>query len=141
MEKGYIIKLIKEYFNTPEGIMIDDPRRLNYISKVFKVYDVHLSNRALKHIVESRKGKDNMNLQNIICMFLNCAEVLSEPDIVFVNERSTFSIGLIKKNLLNSNNLIILEYSTYGSHYEMITMYQKDDKKIKKYVNIKHLIV
>ena len=52
------------------------------------------------------------------------------------------SIGLSKKvsNSTEVNTVLILEYTLLSGHYEIITSFERNDKKIGKFKNIKHLI-
>jgi hypothetical protein len=142
MEKTHLKIIIKEYFKKEIGSEINKPNTLNFISKVFDLCDVYISNKALKHVVESRKYKDRLSVKDIVNLIFNLGYIIANPDIIFINEKTLYSIGLIRKNLYSIylNDLIILEYSLDNNHYEIITIYQKEDKKIKKYTNIKHLI-
>ena len=66
MNNFYLTKLIKEYYDLPKGYIIDNPNSLNFICKIFNICDVYISNKALKHIVESRRDKDKKGIENII---------------------------------------------------------------------------
>lgn len=66
MENEKLIELIKSYYELPKGFSIDNPNRLNFICKIFDICDVYISNKALKHIVESRKEKDLKSVDEVI---------------------------------------------------------------------------
>lgn len=112
MGNNQLIILIKSYYDLPKGYIIDNPNRLNFICKIFDICDVYISNKALKHIVESRRDKDKKDLQNIIEIIKDVKYTLSNPDIIFLNEKSINSIGVVKKISINKtvNNNVILEY-------------------------------
>lgn len=133
---------IKLYFSLPKGHIINDPDLLNFICKVFDVCDAYISNKALKHIVESRKFKDRKSVESIILTIRHISKNLIDPDIVFINEKKFNSIGLVKKisNNETANSVVILEYLIEFNHYEIITTYERNDKDIHKLINIKHLI-
>ncbi len=135
-----LIKLVKIYYKLAKGYMIYNPNLLNFVCKVFDVCDVYISNKALKHIVESRKDKDLMSANEIIDLIKAFKEILLDPDIVFINKEN--SIGICKDIKLNesSSTLIILEYVLNSYHYEIVTVYEKNKKQIEKLTNVKHLI-
>lgn len=142
MNNFYLTQLIRLYFNLPKGYIIDSPNLLNFMCKIFDICDVYISNKALKHIVESRRDKDKRDLQYVMEIVRDIHYTLLSPDIVFLNEKSINSIGVVKK--INSdktvNNSVILEYIHTYNHYEIVTAYERDDKDIQKLINIKHLI-
>lgn len=142
MNNFYLTKLIKEYFNLPKGYLIDNPNTLNFICKIFDICDVYISNKALKHIVESRRDKDFMNVEEIINVIKTINITLVDSDVVFINEERINSIGLVKKIRTDEpySLVVILEYNSTCFHYELITLFERHDKKIKYYINIKHLI-
>jgi len=125
----YLTKLIKKYFDLPKGYLIDNPHTLNFICKIFDVCDVYISNKALKHIVESRKYKDFINIGEIIDLIKGFKNILLNPDVVFLNKEN--SIGLCKDIKLNESSsvIIILEYMTMSYHYEIVTVYERNKKK------------
>lgn len=140
MNNFYLTKLIKEYYDLPKGYLINNPNLLNFVCKIFDICDVYISNKALKHIVESRTDKDNMNINQIICTIKGFTSILLDPDVIFINKEN--SIGVCKDIKLNesSSTLIILEFITESCHYEIVTVYEKNKKQIGKFENIKHLI-
>ncbi len=135
-------QFIKIYFNLPKGCSIENPNLLNFVCKVFSVCDAYVSNKALKHIVESRRDKDCMDFKSIMHVIGSLNRVLVDPDVVFLNEKSINSIGLTKKINAGStvNNVVILKYVYTYNHYEIITTYERDDRSVRKLINIKHLI-
>jgi hypothetical protein len=137
-----LTKLIKEYFELPKGYLIDNPNTLNFICKIFYVCDVYISNKALKHIVESRRDKDFMNVDEIVNIVKGFTIVLLDPDVVFINQNRLNSIGVCKDIKFDTSlsTLIILEYINDLNHYEIITTYERKKKQIQKMINIKHLI-
>ena len=138
----YLTKLIKSYYNLPKGYIIDNPNFLNFVCKIFDICDVYISNKALKHIVESRKDKDFMTVDEIIDLVKGFTVVLLDPDVVFINEERINSIGLVKKFRTDEpySLVVILEYNSIYFNYELVTLFERHDKKIKHYLNIKHLI-
>lgn len=140
MHNFYLTKLIKLYFNLPKGCIIDNPNLLNFVCKIFDICDVYVSNKALKHIVESRRDKDFMDVDEIIDLVKGFITTLLDPDVVFINKEN--SIGVCKDIHLNESHstLIILESVTESCHYEIVTVYEKNKKQILKLKNIKHLI-
>lgn len=142
MENNSIIELIKSYYNLPKGHIIDNPNRLNFICKIFDICDVYISNKALKHIVENRKEKDFMNFDEIVDIIKNINVTLVDSDVVFINEERLNSIGLVKKIRTDEpySLVVILEHDLMYFHYELVTLFERHDKKIKHYINIKHLI-
>ncbi len=135
-----VIKLVQIYFKLPKGYIVDSPHRLNFICKIFDVCDVYISNKALKHVVESRRDKDLMTVDEIIAIINGLRSVLLDPDVIFINKEN--SIGVCKNIKLNesSSTLIILEYILDYNHYEIVTVYEKNKKQIEKLTNIKHLM-
>lgn len=142
MNNFHLTKLTKEYFDLPKGYLIENPNDLNFIYKIFNVYDVFISNKALKHIVESRRDKDLMSVDEIINIVKVFTIVLLNPDVVFVNQNRLNSIGVCKDVKLDTSlsSIIILEYVNDLNHYEIITTYERKKKHIQKMINIKHLI-
>ena len=125
----------------PKGYSIDNPKLLHFVCKIFDVCDVYISNKALKHIVESRRDKDFMSLDEIINIIKSFRKILLDPDVVFINKEN--SIGLFK-NLKPDQTLgtiLILECVSHHGHYEIVTSYEKDNKRIQRLTNIKHLII
>jgi hypothetical protein len=140
MNNFYLTNLIKSYFELPKGYIIDNPNFLNFICKIFDVCDVYISNKALKHIVESRRDKDFMNINQVLSIIKSFENTILDPDVVFINKEN--SIGLFK-NLKPDDTLgtiIILECVPIYGHYEIITSYEKDNKRIQRLINIKHLV-
>ncbi len=140
MNNFHLTKLIKEYFHLPKGYLIANPNLLNFVCKIFDVCDAYISNKALKHIVESRRDKDLMSIHTVIDMIKSLEKILLDPDVVFINKEN--SIGLFK-NLQpddSSGMILILECVQDYGHYEIITVYEKDKKRIQRLINIKHLI-
>jgi hypothetical protein len=140
MNNFYLTEIIKLYFKLPKGYIIENPNFLNFICKIFDICDVYISNKALKHIVESRRDKDSMNINEIIDIVKSFEKILFDPDVVFINREN--SIGLFK-NLRTDDSLgtiLILECLNNHGHYEIVTVYEKDKKRIQRLVNIKHLI-
>lgn len=142
MNNFYLTKLIKEYYGLPKGYIIDNPNLLNFVCKIFDICDVYISNKALKHIVESRRDKDKRDIENIHGIINDIKYVLLDNDIVFVNDKSLNSIGVCKKINIDRpyNNVLILQFIYKHNHYEIITVYEVHDKKVNKFINIKHLI-
>ncbi len=140
MEDNKLITFIKLYYNLPKGYVIDNPNRLNFICKIFDICDVYISNKALKHIVESRRDKDSMSIVRILNIVKRFEKALLDPDVVFINKEN--SIGLFKN--LNPEDskgtILILECVKFYGHYEIITVYEKDKKRIQRLINIKHLM-
>lgn len=142
MNNFHLSERIKLYFELPKGYLITNPNLLNFICKIFDVCDVYISNKALKHIVESRRGKDFMGVDDIITLIKSFTIVLLDPDVVFINEKSLNSIGVCKDIKLDTSlsTIIILEYINDWNHYEIVTTYERKKKQIQKMINIKHLI-
>ena len=140
MNDSDLIKLVKIYFNLPKGYLIENPNILNFVGKIFNICDVYISNKALKHIAESRRDKDFMNVDKIVGLINGFGNILLDPDVVFINKEN--SIGVCKNIKLNesSSTLIILECVHNYCHYEIVTVYEKNKKHIQKLTNIKHLI-
>lgn len=130
----------KLYFNLPKGYLIDNPNFLNFVCKIFDICDVYVSNRALKHIVESRRDKNLMSVDEIVDMIKGFVNILLDPDVVFINKEN--SIGVCKDIKLDTSLsiIIILEYINDSNHYEIVTTYERKKKQIQKMINIKHLI-
>jgi hypothetical protein len=135
-----VSKRVKLYFELEKGYVIDNPNVLNFVCKVFDICDVFISNKALKHIVESRRDKDGMNVFEILDLVESFSDILIDPDIVFINKEN--SIGLFRnlKPEISSGIILILECVNRYGHYEIITLYQKDKKRVQRLINIKHLI-
>lgn len=125
MSNYYLTKLIKSYYDLPKGFIIDNPNLLNFISKIFDICDVYISNKALKHIVESRRDKDFMSVDEITDLIKCFGNILQDPEVVFINKEN--SIGVCKDIKLNESHstLIILESITESCHYEIVTVYEK----------------
>jgi hypothetical protein len=137
-----LTKLIKKYSELSKGYLVDNPNSLNFICKIFDICDVYISNKALKHIVESRRDKDFMNVDEITNVVKVFGIILLDPDVVFINQNRLNSIGVCK-NLNSADSLgiiLILECVHVHGHYEIITSYEKDNKRIQRLINIKHLI-
>jgi hypothetical protein len=140
MNNFYLTEIIKLYFKLPKGYLIENPNFLNFICKIFDICDVYISNKAIKHIVESRRDKDFMDVGEIIVMVKSFEKILFDPDMIFINKEN--SIGLFKNLKVDDSlgTILILECVNDYGHYEIITLYEKDKKRIQRLVNIKHLI-
>ena len=68
--------------------------------------------------------------------------ILLCPDIVVINEKRLNSLIFIKNNENNiyTSFILVVEFSIHINAFEIVTLYEKSNDKIKNCVNIKHLI-
>lgn len=83
-----------------------------------------------------------MDVDEIINVIKTINVTVITSDVVFINQERVNSIGLVKKIRYDEpySLVVILEYNPMHLHYELITLFERHDKKIKHYINIKHLI-